>query len=138
LPGPDREQDERSKEKLAVPMFPLACCSLATGVVIGFLGAGNFVFVPLLIYVFKVPTRVAIGSTLFIALMNTTSGFFGKFLTGQISVIAIFVVCGAAIGAWAGEIVHRRVSTRVLRLVYAAMVLLIAIRIWLTILGVTA
>ena len=62
-------------------MFPLACCSLATGVVIGFLGAGNFVFVPLLIYVFKVPTRDAIGSTLFVALMNTAAGFVRKLVT---------------------------------------------------------
>ena len=138
LPAPGGEQDERSTEKLAVPMFPLACCSLATGVVIGFLGAGNFVFVPLLIYVFKVPTRAAIGSTLFIALMNTASGFVGKLVTGQIPMLAVFVVCGAAVGAWTGESVHRRVSTRVLRLVYAAMVLLIALRVWLTILGIGA
>jgi uncharacterized membrane protein YfcA len=137
LPGPGREQDEGSREKPAVPMFPLACCSVATGVVIGFLGAGNFVFVPLLIYVFKVPTRAAIGSTLFIALMNTASGFAGKLVTGQIPLIAVFVICGAAFGAWAGEIAHRRVPTRVLRLVYAAMVLLIAVRVWLTILGIT-
>jgi hypothetical protein len=115
----------------------LAICSLITGVVIGFLGAGNFVFVPLLIYVFKVPTRVAIGSTLFIALMNTATGFTGKLLTGQIPMIAVFVVCGAGVGAWAGEIVHRRVPTRALRLVYAGMVLLIAIRVWLTITGIT-
>jgi hypothetical protein len=138
LPGPSREQDERSPGKLAVSMFPLACCSLATGVVIGFLGAGNFVFVPLLIYVFKVPTRISIGSTLFVALMNTATGFVGKLVTGQIPVIAVLVVCGAAVGAWAGERVHRRVPTQVLRLVYAVMVLMIAIRVWLTIMGLTA
>jgi len=137
LPGPGRDQDERSPEKLSIPTVPLAICSLITGVVIGFLGAGNFVFVPLLIYVFKVPTRVAIGSTLFIALMNTATGFTGKLLTGQIPMIAVFVVCGAGVGAWAGEIVHRRVPTRALRLVYAGMVLLIAIRVWLTITGIT-
>lgn len=137
LPGPAREQDERTPEKFSVPMIPVSCCSLAAGGVIGFLGAGNFVFVPLLIYVFKVPTRVAIGSTLFIALTNTATGFVGKLVTGQISMIAVFVVCGAAIGAWAGEKVHRRVPTPVLRSIYALMVLLIAVRVWLTILGIS-
>jgi hypothetical protein len=51
--------------------------------------------------------------------------------------IAFFVVCGAGAGAWVGEIAHRRVPTSILRLVYAGMVLLIAIRVWLTILGIT-
>jgi uncharacterized membrane protein YfcA len=69
--------------------------------------------------------------------MNTATGFTGKLLTGQIPMIAVFVVCGAGVGAWAGEIAHRRVPTRVLRLVYAGMVLLIAIRVWLTITGIT-
>ena len=136
LPAPEHDDDTRSIEKLVVPPIPLACYSLATGIVIGFLGAGNFVFVPLLIYVFKVPTRAAIGSTLFIALMNSATGFAGKLLTGQIPPIAVAVILGAAIGAIAGEKAHRCVSTQALRIVYAAMVLLITIRIWLTITGI--
>ncbi len=138
LPAPPGDREDRSHEKFSLPTVPLATCSLSIGTVIGFLGAGNFVFVPLLIYVFKLPTRSAIASTLFIALINTATGFVGKFVTGQIPLTAAFVVCGAALGAVFGEIVHRRVSTKVLRVVYAAMVLLIAIRVWLTILRVTA
>jgi len=138
LPAPAHDDDMRATEKLSLPSFPLACYSLATGIVIGFLGAGNFVFVPLLIYVFKVPTRAAIGSTLFIALMNSATGFAGKLITGQIPLIAVVVILGAAIGALAGEKAHRRVSTQALRIVYAAMVLLITIRIWLTITGIVA
>ena len=138
LPAPEHDDDVRSMEKLAVPSIPLACYSLATGTVIGFLGAGNFVFVPLLIYVFKVPTRAAIGSTLFIALMNSATGFVGKLVTGQVPLIAIAVILGAAIGALAGEKAHRHVSTQTLRIVYAGMVLLITIRIWLTITGIVA
>lgn len=138
LPGPERGQDERSMEQWSVPTLPLACYSLATGLVIGFLGAGNFVFVPLLIYVFKVPTRAAIGSTLVIALINTATGFIGKLVTGQIPFIAGAVIFGAGIGAVAGEKAHRRASTRVLRIVYAAMVLLITVRVWLTISGIAS
>jgi uncharacterized protein len=136
LPGPRHDEDERSKNKSPVPTIPLACCSLATGIVIGFLGAGNFVFVPMLIYVFKVPTRVAIGSTLVIAVMNTATGFAGKLVTGQIPLLAVTVIFSAALGALAGEKAHRRVSTRALRVVYAAMVMLIAVRVWLTITGI--
>ena len=103
---------------------------------IGFLGAGNFIFVPVLIYLLSVPTRIAIGSSLFIAMMNTASGFLGKLLTGQIPLAtAGTVVAGAMLGALAGERVHRRLSSELLRRVYAVLVALIAVRIWLTILG---
>lgn len=139
LPGPKQIVDEKSAERVSIPTIPLALFSFATGVVVGFLGAANFVFVPLLIYVFKVPTRIAIGSTLFIAMMNTASGFVGKLVTGQIPLlVASVVVCGAAIGALLGEAVHGHVSTKVLRFIYAAMVALIAIRVWLTIFGLNA
>ena len=138
LPASDYERDAVPSETLSLATAPLALYSLATGIVIGFLGAGNFVFVPLLIYVFKVPTRVAIASTLFIALINSATAFVGKLITGQIPLVALAVVCGAAIGAVAGEKANRRVSSRALRIAYAAMVLLITIRIWLTIAGITA
>jgi len=107
-----------------------------TGVAIGVLGAGNFVFVPLLIYVLKMPTRIAIGSTLFIAIMNTATGFLGKLVTGQILLWETAVVAfGAANGALLGEKIHGRLSTRNLRSIYAALVGLIAVRVWLTVFG---
>ena len=136
LPGRQNILEEKSVERISVPTIPLALSSFTTGVVVGFLGAANFVFVPLLIYVFKVPTRIAIGSTLFIALMNTAMGFIGKLVTGQIPLLlASVVVCGSTIGVLVGEAVHGHVSTKVLRFIYAAMVALIAVRVWLTILG---
>ena len=70
-----------------------------TGIVVGFLGAGNFVFVPLLIYILRVPTRIAIGSNLVIAVLSTSSGFLGKLLTGQIPfLMTLAVVIGAGLG----------------------------------------
>jgi uncharacterized membrane protein YfcA len=38
-------------------------------------------------------------------------------------------------GAWAGEQIHTRISPRMIRTLYAAMVGLIGLRVWLTILG---
>jgi uncharacterized membrane protein YfcA len=137
LPGPSKHQEEIPLDRVQLPRTPLSLCSLITGIVIGFLGAGNFVFVPLLIYVLKVPTRIAIGSSLFIAMMNTATGFLGKLVTGQIPItMATAVTFGAVVGALAGERIHGRVSARTLRYIYAAMVALIAVRVWLTILSV--
>jgi uncharacterized protein len=136
LPAQARAHQSTTVENLSVPQLPLVLYSLVTGLVIGFLGAGNFIFVPVLIYILSVPTRIAIGSSLFIAMMNTASGFLGKLVTGQVPLVAAgLVVAGAMVGALAGERVHRRLSSQMLRRVYAILVALIAVRIWLTILG---
>ena len=136
LPAPSKELEKVSLEKVAVAPVPLSLCSLVTGILTGFLGAGNFVFVPLLIYVLKVPTRIAIGSSLFIAMINTCSGLLGKLATGQIPwLITTAVVIGASIGALVGERIHRRLPTPTLRSIYSGLVGLIAVRIWLSILA---
>lgn len=136
LPAPSVERELVPAGKITVPMVPFAAVSCATGVVVGLLGAGNFVFVPLLIYVFKVPTRIAIGSSLFIAMLNTLTGFLGKLLTGQIPfLLALTVVLGASLGALAGERSHSFLSPRALRYFYAGMVGVILLRVWLTLLS---
>jgi len=135
LPAPTKELEKVPVEKVTVAPFLLSLCSLITGILVGFLGAGNFVFVPLLIYILKVPTRIAIGSSLFVAMINTCFGFLGKAATGQIPwPIAALVVIGAGIGAMLGERIHGRLPAPILRQIYAAIVGLIAVRVWLSIL----
>jgi uncharacterized membrane protein YfcA len=136
LPSPTEAQETVPVSRVRVALFPLSLCSSVAGVVVGFLGAGNFIFVPLLIYIMKVPTRISIACSLFIAMMNTTFGFLGKLVTGQIPLtLALAVVTGATLGAVAGEKIHGRLSPSVLRHIYAAMVSAITIRVWMTLLG---
>ena len=137
LPAPSQSAEQTTVEHVTVPQLPLSFFALSTGLVIGFLGAGNFMFVPLMVYVLRVPTRIAIGSSLVIAVMNTAGGFLGKLLTGQIPLLsAALVVIGASLGAVAGERAHGRVSSVALRRIYGGLVTFIALRIWLTIFGV--
>ncbi|HEU4343966.1 MAG TPA: sulfite exporter TauE/SafE family protein [Candidatus Binatia bacterium] len=136
LKPPPEAQEDLLSDSVAVPLVPLALVSLVIGLIVGFLGAGNFIFVPLLIYVLKVPTRIAIASSLLIAMMNTSFGFLGKLVTGQIPLfLTTLVVSGAMVGALLGESVHRRVPTRALRRIYASMVVIIAARVWITLLA---
>jgi len=134
MPTPSVISDDRPDSRITFPLLPLSLFSIITGLFAGLLGSGNFIFPPLLIYVLKVPTRIAIGSSLVIAMINTSAGFLGKLVTGQIPfLLTLAAVFGAALGAIAGERVHRRLSSRVLRRIYAGMVALIALRVWLTI-----
>jgi uncharacterized membrane protein YfcA len=135
LPAPSVERELLPAGKVDVPKLPLAVVSCLAGVVVGLLGAGNFVLVPLLIYVFKVPTRIAIGSNLVIAMVSTLGGFLGKLLTGQIPfLLTSAVVVGAILGAVAGERTHGFFPPRVLRYVYAGMVGIIMVRVWISLL----
>jgi uncharacterized protein len=135
LTGPDPDQQDVWGDKVIVPVFPLALSSTVIGIIIGLLGAGNFLFVPLLTYFLRVPIRIAIGSSLFIAMMNTASGFIGKLITAQVPMpAAALVVVGAIIGALIGEKIHKRVSTKTLRFAYGTVVIAVALPIWVSIL----
>jgi hypothetical protein len=136
LPPPTDAQERIPVEKVTFPVNTLILLSLVGGVTVGLLGAGNFMFVPLLIYLMKVPTRIAIASSLFIAMMNTFSGFVGKITAGQIPLTpAAAVVLGAGLGAYLGGHLHGSFSPHVLRRIYAVMVVVITIRVLITLLG---
>jgi uncharacterized membrane protein YfcA len=136
LPAPSPEREAASIRSIAIPTFSLAAIALAIGVVVGLLGAGNFLFVPLLIYVLRLPTRISIGSSLIIFVANGFSGFLGKLVTAQIPVLmSVAVIAGASIGAFVGEKCHGRVSAQVLRYTYAGIIAIVALRVWSTILG---
>jgi uncharacterized membrane protein YfcA len=124
LPGPPGDRDEIPGDQVIVPLPPLAILSCVTGAVVGFLG------------VLKVPTRIAIGSSLVIHVVNTFSGFLGKLLTGQIPyLMTIAVLVGAGLGALGGEWSHGRISPRTLRFVYAAVIGVVAAAIWIALLS---
>jgi hypothetical protein len=136
LPAPSAEREATNVESVAVPSVALGVIALSVGVVVGFLGAGNFLFVPLLIYLLKMPTRISIGSSLLIYVVNGFAGFLGKLITGQIPLLlTVAVIAGASLGAFTGEKCHSRVSPRVLRYAYAGVIAIVVLRIWTTILG---
>jgi uncharacterized protein len=136
LPGPGIDREEASIESIYIATVPLMAVSFPVGVVVGLLGAGNFLFVPLFIYTLKVPTRITIGSSLVIHVLNSFFGFLGKLVTGQIPfLMSVVVIVGASLGAVAGEKSHSQVSPQVLRYVYSAVIAIVALRVWLTLLS---
>ncbi|MGH7928166.1 MAG: sulfite exporter TauE/SafE family protein [Candidatus Binatia bacterium] len=136
LPAPSAEKEAATIEAVSIPFLALSAIALAIGLVVGLLGAGNFLFVPLLIYALKIPTRISIGSSLVIFVVNGFAGFLGKLATGQIPLfMTIAIIAGASLGAIAGERCHRGVSPQVLRYAYAGVIAIVALRIWSTLLG---
>jgi hypothetical protein len=106
------------------------------GFLIGLVGQGGaFIVIPMLLYVLKIPLRVALGSTLAIGLFSSTAGFAGKALTGQVPFpMAGPLLLGAIPLALLGGYVGKRTSTQILRWVLALIIFATALKIWLSVL----
>jgi hypothetical protein len=113
--------------------------AIIIGVIVGFLiglvgQGGAFITIPLMLYVLKIPMRVALGSTLAIGLFSATAGMIGKTATGQIPfAMAAALIIGAIPVAKAGAILSKKTKTHHLRWLLAAIISATAIKIWMDI-----
>ena len=110
--------------------------AVAIAAIIGFLGGlvgqgGSFILIPLMLFVLKIPTRIALGSNLAIVFIAAMAGFAGKMATGQVPMIlATALVLGALPGAQLGGYVSKRTRPVTLRAILAGVIALAAARIW--------
>lgn len=130
---PKREQGEGAAPEDLVYNKPLACgVSLAIGSFGGMVGApGAFIYIPIMIYLLNIPTRIVIGSTLGIVLFGAVTGTIGKMITGQILwPAAIALVLGTVPGAQFGSMMSKKVNTKYLRIGIAAIIAITGLKIW--------
>jgi uncharacterized membrane protein YfcA len=105
---------------------------VTVGFLVGLVGQGGaFITIPLMLYVLKIPLRVALGSTLAIGLFSATAGTIGKLATGQVPIaMAAALLIGAVPVAKAGAWVSKRTKTQHLRWLLAFIISATAIKIW--------
>ncbi len=130
--GTDAAPDELDYNK------PLAMAvSLAIGVFGGMVGApGAFIYIPVMIYLLNIPTRIVIGSTLGIVFLGAIAGTIGKMATGQIIwPAALALVVGTIPGAQFGGGISKRVNTKYLRMAIAFIIAITGIKMWSQVIG---
>lgn len=115
--------------------YPVPLAILAPLFLGGFLGmvgqGGAFILIPFMLYVLRVPTRVALGSSLGIILFSTSAGLAGKLATGQVAFAqAVALLSGSVLGGGAGGFCSGRIPARVLRYALASIIGGTALRIW--------
>ena len=117
--------------QLYCSVIPIA--SLA--IVIGFIGAvlgvgGGFILVPALIYFFRIPTAIVVGTSLFQILMTMTGATLLHALTNQSVdlVLAILLLLGGVIGAQFGGRAARNLNVESFRLLLALLILSVGLR----------
>lgn len=110
---------------------------LILGFLLGMVGqAGAFILIPVMLYLLKIPTRIAIGSSLGVVFLSASAGLFGKLITGQVPLLpAVALVLGALAGAQVGGYFSVRTRTETLRHVLAFVIAFVALGIWYDLLG---
>ncbi|HYF95245.1 MAG TPA: sulfite exporter TauE/SafE family protein [Symbiobacteriaceae bacterium] len=131
-PGTPGGDEVPAGRTITFPERTGALIALGVGLVAGLVGAGGaFILVPLMIYVLKIPTRVAMSSSLSVVFVSSIAGFIGKVAAGQIPwALALVLVAGAVPGARWGAHLAARVKALFLRYGLAAITTLVAARMW--------
>jgi len=125
------KRDEVSAQEVSFNRPFTILIGLALGAVLGLVGQGGaFIIIPVLLYILKVPLRVAIGSMLAIGIFSSTAGLAGKITTGNVPyLMALTMVSGAIPAAWMGGVVGKKTNTKILRWLLAVVITLAAIRL---------
>lgn len=128
LPGKMRFR----RSKLYISALP----AIVIGAFVGFLAAimgigGGFIVVPALIYLLRVPTNIAVGTSLFQVVFVTAATTVLQSATNQIVdlPLAVFLLIGGVVGAQFGAAAGVRLRGEHLRLGLAALVLLVSVRV---------
>src|SRR4030067_463697 len=106
---------------------PLVLTMWITGFISSF--AGAYIFIPLMIYILGIPTRVSLGSTMGIVFVSSIAGALGKLMTFQVPyILTAAVVAGTLPGARIGGQFSHRVPVKLLRRFLAVIITYAAIR----------
>ncbi|MGG1639753.1 sulfite exporter TauE/SafE family protein [Paenibacillus sp. NRS-1782] len=135
---PNKGGSEQSTSEITFNKWIAVGSAFLVGIVSGVVGAGGaFILIPIMLTVLKIPTRTTIASSLAIVFISTIGGVIGKISRGHIPVIVTtFTVLGSLIGAPLGSKWSAKINPVILRYSLVVLILLTAIKIWSSILGV--
>ena len=110
-------------------LYIAASVSFVAGVLSGFLGIGGGILkMPILILLLSLPTRVAIGTSLFMISITSATSTYIYFINRVINLAyAPYAVLGAAIGAQLGSRLGFRIEARYLRILFSIFLLVFSL-----------
>jgi hypothetical protein len=111
-----------------VSLWLLLGVGLATGYLAGTIGVGGFIGVPAMIYVFGVPTAVAAGSELYLAMFMGGWGALNYAYQGFVDIrLTMLLYLGSLLGIYVGAYGVKVVKEVVIRIVTGVLILLCVI-----------
>lgn len=130
LPKKEVESDDYSNIQFNGSIA--AVSALIVGGLSGIVGAaGAFITIPIMLVVLKIPTRVAIASSLAITFISSIGSTSGKLMGGHMLVTpSIVMVVASVIAAPIGAKLGQRVNIKILQWILAVLITLTVIKIW--------
>jgi len=108
-----------------ISLWVLISVGLATGYLAGTIGVGGFIGVPSMIYIFGVPTAVATGTELYLAMFMGAFGALNYAFQGFVDIrLTILLYIGSLLGIFVGVYGTKVVKEVLIRLVTGAVILL--------------
>lgn len=121
----DDQEIDNSKSIIAMSL------GLIIGLFTGFVGAGGgFIIVPALIFITRLPIKIAIGTSLFIIMMKSFIGFLGDLQTTSMDwqFLIVFSIL-AAVGILVGVQAAKRIKAKNLKVTFGWFILIVGIYI---------
>jgi uncharacterized membrane protein YfcA len=118
--------------KLYISALPPVALGALVGLMSGIMGVGGgFVMVPILIYLLRVPTNVAIGTSLFqVIFVSAITTILQAATNKSVDIaLALLLMAGGVIGAQAGAAAAQNLRAEQLRLLLALLVLAVGLRL---------
>ncbi|SOC37324.1 sulfite exporter TauE/SafE family protein [Ureibacillus acetophenoni] len=133
---PKKKIDDIQLEQVTYNKTLAASLAFVVGIGSGIVGAGGgFLLIPIMLLILRIPTRMAIASSLAITFISSIAGSIGKISTGQVEYFtAIIVIMAGLIATPIGAKVSKRMNTKILQSILAVLILATAIKVWLDIL----
>jgi uncharacterized membrane protein YfcA len=119
------------RSKLYVSIIPILGLSLFIGFAGALLGiGGGFIVVPALLYIFRVPTTVVVGTSQFQIVCTTLVALILHAVTNQAvdMVLAILLIVGGVFGAQFGARMGRHLRAELFRFLLAILLLAVGLR----------
>ncbi len=119
---------------LYISVIPPALVGTAVGVLAAIMGVGGgFIMVPAMIYLLGMPTKVVVGTSLFqIIFVAAFTTLLHATTNDTVDVVrAVMLILGGVIGAQFGTMLGTRLKAEQLRILLAALVLLVCIKLGL-------
>lgn len=134
---PAKESDDSlSLENLTFNKPLAVVLGLTIGALSGIIGQGGaFLFIPAMLYILRIPTRIAIGTALAIGIVSSIAVLIGRVGTQQVPyTMSIVLVIGVLVGAQLGSILSQKTPRRALRRILAILITATATKMWYEIL----
>ncbi len=113
---------------VTISLWIVSVVGLATGYLAGTIGVGGFIGVPAMIYIFGIPTAVAAGTELYLAIYMGAWGAINYAWSGFVDLrLVLLLYIGSLIGIHVGVYGTKVIREKVIRLVTGVIILLCVI-----------